>query len=68
MKKERLTLTQIKEKFDEWIDNVNCDLGEEWCDDKGTMAIQLQNLLIIKANIENIQNTGGQIFSSAISE
>mgnify|MGYP003131776987 CR=1 FL=1 len=68
MKKERLTLTQIKEQLDVWIDNVNFDLTQEWCEDKSTMFIQLQNLLTIKSNIENIQNTGGQIFQSSISE
>lgn len=60
------TFTQVSEAINEWIVDVNYDLQQDWNEDKQRMFIQLQNLLTIKANLENIKNLGGQIFSSAI--
>ncbi len=62
-----INFTQVQETVDAWINEVNHDLQADWNDDKQKMQIQLQNLLIVKANLENIKQTGGQIFSSSIS-
>lgn len=62
-----INFTQVQETIDTWINEVNHDLQADWNDDKQKMQIQLQNLLIVKANLENIKLTGGQIFSSSIS-
>jgi len=63
-----INFTQVQKTVDEWINEVNHDLQADWNDDKQKMQIQLQNLLIVKANLENIKQTGGQIFSSSISK
>lgn len=60
------TFKEVSEAINEWIVDVNYDLQQDWNEDKQRMFIQLQNLLTIKANLENIKNLGGQIFSSAI--
>ena len=61
-----LTFTQVAEAINEWILDVNFDLQQDWNDDKQRMFIQLQNLLTIKANLENIEKLDGQIFNSSI--
>ena len=58
--------TQVSESINEWIEEVNFDLKQDWNEDKESMFIQLQSLLIIKANLENIEILGGQIFRSSI--
>ena len=59
-----INFTQVQETVDAWINEVNHDLHADWNDEKQKMQIQLQNLLIVKANLENIKLTGGQILSS----
>ena len=61
-----ITLTQTIEQLNEWITDATYDLQQDWNEDKKLMSIQLQNLLIAKANLELIMQTGGQIFSSSI--
>jgi ATP-dependent protease HslVU (ClpYQ) peptidase subunit len=62
------TLTEIIEQLNWSIQNVQYDLQQEWNEDKVLMSIQLQQLLIAKANLELILQTDGQIFSSSISK
>ena len=59
-----LTFEQIKNEIETWISEVNFDLQQDWNEEK--MEIQLQSLLNIKSNLDNIENLGGQIFSSSI--
>ena len=66
--KNSTTLTDIIEQLNESIQNVQYDLQQDWNEDKVLMSIQLQQLLIAKANLELILQTGGQIFSSSISK
>jgi hypothetical protein len=61
-----LTFEQIKNEIETWISEVNFDLQQDWNEDKEKMEIQLQSLLNIKSNLDNIENLGGQIFSSSI--
>jgi len=65
-----LTLTQIIEQTGSWIEDVQCDLSSDWIteQDRREMQLQLQNLIIAKANLEALNNLGGQIFSSVISK
>lgn len=62
----RITLTEITKQLDGWIMETTWDLQQDWNEEKELMSIQLQNLLIAKANLEMILKTGGQILSSAI--
>jgi ATP-dependent protease HslVU (ClpYQ) peptidase subunit len=62
------TLTEIIEQLNWSIQNVQYDLQQEWNEDKVLMSIQLQQLLIAKANLELVLQTDGQIFSSSISK
>jgi ATP-dependent protease HslVU (ClpYQ) peptidase subunit len=62
------TLTEIIEQLNWSIQNVQYDLQQEWNEDKVLMSIQLQQLLIAKANLELILQTDGQIFRSSISK
>ena len=62
------TLTEIIEQLNWSIQNVQYDLQQEWNEDKVLMSIQLQQLLIAKANLELILQTDGQIFSSSITK
>ena len=61
-----ITLTKTIEQLNEWIISTTFDLQQDWNEEKELMSIQLQNLLIAKANLEMILKTGGQILSSAI--
>jgi hypothetical protein len=63
---KNLTLTLIIEELDEFIANTQSDLTKDWNEEKELMSIQLQNLLIAKANLELILQTGNQIFKSSI--
>jgi ATP-dependent protease HslVU (ClpYQ) peptidase subunit len=62
------TLTEIIEQLNWSIQNVQYDLQQEWNEDKVLMSIQLQQLLIAKANLELVLQTDGQIFSSSITK
>jgi ATP-dependent protease HslVU (ClpYQ) peptidase subunit len=66
--KQTITFTDIIEQLDENILNVQFDLQQDWNEEKELMFIQLQQLIIAKANLELILQTGGQIFSSSISK
>ena len=66
--KQTITFTDIIEQLDENILNVQFDLQEDWNEEKELMFIQLQQLIIAKANLELILQTGGQIFDSSISK
>jgi len=66
--KQTITFTDIIEQLDENILNVQFDLEQDWNEEKELMFIQLQQLIIAKANLELILQTGGQIFSSSISK
>tara|TARA_R100001509_G_scaffold106887_1_gene63471 strand:- start:1952 stop:2164 length:213 start_codon:yes stop_codon:yes gene_type:complete len=68
MKTKNLTLTETLEQLKVWIEDCQFDLSSDWIEeeDKREMTQQLQNLLIAKANLEIIQNTGGQILKSVI--
>lgn len=65
---KNLTLTQIIEELDIFILDTQSDLTKDWNEEKELMSIQLQNLLIAKANLELIMQTGNQIFKSSISK
>ena len=66
MESKNLTFEQIKNEIDNWINESNFDLHQDWNEDKEKMFIQLQSLLCIKSNLENIDKLGGQIFQSTI--
>ena len=66
--KETIKFTDIIEQLNESILNIQFDLQQDWNEEKELMFIQLQQLLIAKANLELILQTGGQIFSSSISK
>lgn len=63
---KRITLTETIENLDTWIVDTQFDLQQDWNEEKELMQIQLQQLLIAKANLECILKTGGQILSSSI--
>ena len=63
---ENLTLTQIIEKLEIWIEDVQFDLTEDWNEEKELMLVQLQQLIIAKSNLELILKTGNQILRSSI--
>ena len=67
---KKLTLTEMIEKLDEWIENTQGDINSDWIEeqDKKEMQQQLQNLIISKGNLELIMNTGEQIFNSVINK
>lgn len=67
---KKLTLTEMIEKLDEWIENTQGDLNSDWIEeqDKREMQQQLQNLITAKGNLELIMNTGSQIFNSVITK
>ena len=65
---DEITLTNILNKLNIWIGNVQFDLTEDWNEEKALMQQQLQQLLVAKANLELIKETGGQILSSSISK
>ena len=66
----KLTLTQTIKQLDEWITDTQFDLSQDWLSEteRNEMQMQLQNLLIAKANLEALDNLGGQIFRSVISK
>lgn len=66
--KTDLTFTEIQETIETWIIDTNFDLQQDWNEEKEKMFIQLQCLLTIKSNLDNIENLGGQIFSSSINK
>ena len=68
MKTTNLTFTQIQQEIENWINEANFDLKQDWNDDKENMFIQLQSLLAIKSNMDNIEKIGGQIFRSTIKQ
>ena len=63
---ENLTLTQMIEKLEIWIEDVQFDLTQDWNEEKELMLVQLQQLIIAKSNLELILKTGNQIFCSSI--
>jgi len=63
---ENLTLTQIIEKLEIWIEDVQFDLTEDWNEEKELMLVQLQQLIIAKSSLELILKTGNQILRSSI--
>lgn len=66
MKTNNLTFNEIKNEIENWINEANFDLKQDWNNDKENMFIQLQCLLAIKSNMDNIEKIGGQIFKSTI--
>lgn len=65
---DEITLTKVIDKLNIWIGDVQFDLTEDWNEEKPLMKQQLQQLLVAKANLELIKETGGQILSSSISK
>jgi len=65
---DEITLTNVIDKLNIWIGDVQFDLTEDWNEEKTLMQQQLQQLLVAKANLELIKETGGQILSSSISK
>lgn len=63
-----ITLTDVIDKLNTWIGDVQFDLTEDWNEEKPLMQQQLQQLLVAKSNLELIKQTGGQILSSSISK
>jgi len=47
---KRITLTETIENLDIWIVDTQFDLQQDWNEEKELMQIQLQQLLIAKAN------------------
>ena len=66
--KQTIKFTDIIEQLNESILNIQFDLQQDWNEEKELMFIQLQQLIIAKANLELILQTGGQIFRSSISK
>jgi ATP-dependent protease HslVU (ClpYQ) peptidase subunit len=66
MNQDKFTLTETIQQMDCWIQDVQFDLTQDWNEDKVLMQIQLQQLIIAKANLETILKTGGQILHSSI--
>ena len=67
METKKITFTETLKQLEIWIDNVQFDLEQDWNEEKEEMQIQLQQLLIAKANLEQVMKHGKQIFSSSIS-
>ncbi len=67
METKKITFTETLKELEIWIDNVQFDLEQDWNEEKEEMQIQLQQLLIAKANLEQVMKHGKQIFSSSIS-
>ena len=68
METKKITFTETLKELEIWIDNVQFDLEQEWNEEKEEMQIQLQQLLIAKANLEQVMKHGKQIFSSSITK
>ena len=66
LNRDKFTLTETIKQIECWIQDVQFDLEQDWNEDKELMLIQLQQLIIAKANLETILNTGGQILHSSI--
>jgi hypothetical protein len=66
MTTKKITFTETLKELEIWIDNVQFDLEQDWNEEKEEMQIQLQQLLIAKANLEQVMKHGKQIFSSSI--
>jgi hypothetical protein len=66
----KLTLTQTIQQLQTWIEDTQFDLSQDWLSEteRNEMQMQLQNLIIAKANLEALDNLGGQIFRSSISK
>lgn len=60
------TLTETIKNLNNWIEETQFDLHQDWNEEKELMQIQLQQLLIAKANLECILKSGNQIFLSSI--
>ena len=56
---KQITLTETIEQMDIWIEDIQCDLQKDWVEEKPLLHIQLQQLLIAKANLEAIFKSGG---------
>lgn len=65
---QNLTLTETIKYLEESISNIQYDLRQDWNEEKEIMTIQLQSMIIAKANLEFIMQTGGQIFESSITK
>lgn len=64
------TLTEIIETLDEAIANASFDLKSDWIEekDKREMSIQLQHLIIAKANLDLLaKNRESRLFNSSMS-
>ena len=68
METKKITFTETLKELEIWIDNVQFDLEQDWNEEKEEMQIQLQQLLIAKANLEQVMKHGKQIFSSSITK
>ena len=68
METKKITFTETLKELGIWIDNVQFDLEQDWNEEKEEMQIQLQQLLIAKANLEQVMKHGKQIFSSSITK
>ena len=68
MKTKKITFTETLKELEIWIDNVQFDLEQDWNEEKKEMQIQLQQLIIAKANLEQVMKHGKQIFSSSITK
>ena len=66
METKKITFTETLKELEIWIDNVQFDLEQDWNEEKEEMQLQLQQLLIAKANLEQVMKHGKQIFSSSI--
>lgn len=63
------TLTEIIETLDEAIANASSDLKSDWIedDDKREMSIQLQHLIIAKANLDLLaKSRESRLFNSSM--
>ena len=63
-----LTLTEITEQLQDFIWDVQSDIGKDWNEESELFEVHLQNLLIAKANLDLILQTGNQVFKSSISK
>mgnify|MGYP006281093867 CR=1 FL=1 len=60
------TFTEVQEIVNEWLQEVEFDLKQDWNQDKKNMILQQQSLVNIKIELQNIKKIGGQIFQSSI--
>ena len=65
---KKITLTEIIQQLDVWIGDAQFDISNELLDETGRIETQnqIQQMLIAKANLEQIEKFGDTIFQMSI--